>query len=78
MEVDAISWKGKGKGKFGKGNDGGKKGKESHSGKGHGETTAEHSRIEGECRNCGKYGHKAADCLYKQPKSQGKGNRNSK
>ena len=27
-----------------------------------------------ECRNCGKYGHKAADCWYKQPpKPQGKG-----
>ena len=27
-----------------------------------------------ECRNCGKYGHKAADCWYKQTtKSQGKG-----
>ena len=39
-----------------------------------GETTTEHSRFEGECRNCGKYGHKAADCWYKQPpKPQGKG-----
>ena len=38
------------------------------------ETTEEHSRLEGECRNCGKYGHKAADCWYKQrTKSQGKG-----
>ena len=55
MEVDAVSWKGKGKEKSGKG----KKGKESHSGS--------------ECRNCGKYGHKAADCWYKQPpKPQGK------
>ena len=27
-----------------------------------------------ECRNCGKYGHKASDCWYKQTnKSQGKG-----
>ena len=35
--------------------------------------TTEHSRFEGECRNCGKYGHKAADCWYKQPpKPQGK------
>ena len=74
MEVDAISWKGKGKKKSGKGKKGGKKGKESHSGKGYGETTTEHSRFEGECRNCGKYGHKAADCWYKQTtKSQGKG-----
>ena len=74
MEVDAISRKGKGKGKSGKGKKGGKKGKESHSGNGYGETTAEHSRFEGECRNCGLYGHKAADCWYKQPpKPQGKG-----
>ena len=74
MEVDAVSWKGKGKGKSGKGKKGGKKGKESHSGKGYGETTTEHSRFDGECRNCGKYGHKAADCWYKQTtKSQDKG-----
>ena len=74
MEVDAVSRKGKGKEKSGKGKKGGKKGKESHSGKGYGETTTEHSRFEGECRNCGKYGHKAADCWYKQPpKTQGKG-----
>ena len=52
----------------------GKKGKEIHSGKGFGETTTEHSRFDGECRNCGKYGHKASDCWYKQTnKSQGKG-----
>ena len=70
MEVDAVSRKGKGKEKSGKG----KKGKESHSGKGYGETTTEHPRFEGECRNCGKYGHKAADCWYKQPpRPQGKG-----
>ena len=74
MEVDAVSRKGKGKEKSSKGKKGGKKGKESHSGKGFGETTTEHSRFEGECRNCGKYGHKAADCWYKQTtKSQGKG-----
>ena len=74
MEVDAVSRKGKGKEKSGKGKKGGKKGKESHSGKGYGETTTKHSRFEGECRNCGKYGHKAADCWYKQPpKPQGKG-----
>ena len=74
MEVDVLSRKGKGKGKSGKGKKGGKKGKESHSGKGYGETTTEHSRFEGECRNCGKYGNKAADCWYKEPpKTQGKG-----
>ena len=70
MEVDAVSQKGKGKEKSGKG----KKGKESHSDKGYRETTTEHSRFECECRNCGKYGHKASDCWDKQTnKSQGKG-----
>ena len=38
------------------------------------EKRQQNSRFEGECRNCGKYGHKAADCWYKQPpKPQGKG-----
>ena len=47
--------------------------KESHSGKGYGETTTGHSRFEGECRNCGKHRHRASDCWYKQTnKSQGK------
>ena len=81
MEVDAIPRKGKSKEKSGKGKKGGKKGKESHSDKGYGETTAEHSRFEDECRNCGKYGHKAADCWYKQPpkpQGKGKGSRKSK
>ena len=74
MEVDAVSRNGKGKEKSGNGKKGGKKGKESHSGKDYGETTTEHSRFEGECRNYGKYGHKAADCRYKHPpKPQGKG-----
>ena len=74
MEVDAVSRKGKDKEKSGKGKKGGKKGKESLSRKGYGETTTEHSRFEGECRNSGKYGHKAADCWYKQPpKLRGKG-----
>ena len=73
MEIDAVSRKGKGKGKSGKDKRSGKKGKESHSGKGYGETTTEHSRFDGECRNSGKYGHEAADCRYKQPpKPQGK------
>ena len=63
MEVDAVSRKGKGTEKSGKGKKGAKKGKEIHSGKGHGETTTEHSRFDGECRNCGKYGHKASELL---------------
>ena len=46
MEVDALSRKGKGKGKSSKGKKGGKKGKDSHTGKGYGETTPEHSRFE--------------------------------
>ena len=81
MEVDAISRKGKGTEKSGKGKKDGKKGKESHSGKGYGETTTEHSRFEGECRNCGKYGHTAADCWYKQttkPQGKSKGTGKSK
>ena len=52
-----------------------------HSGKGYGETTTEHSRFEGECRNCGKHGHKAADCWCKQPpkpQDKGKGTGKSK
>ena len=73
MEVGALSRKGKGKEKSGKSKKGGKKGKESHSGKGYRETTTEHSQFESECRNCGNYGHKAADCWSKQPpKPQGK------
>ena len=74
MKVDAVSRKGKGKEECGKGKTGGKKGKESHSRKGYGETTTEHSRFDGECRNCGKYGYEAADFWSKQTtKSQGKG-----
>ena len=68
MEVDAVSRKGKDKGKKG-----GKKGKESHLGKGYGETTTDHSRFEGECQNCGKYGHNVADWFKQPPKPQGTG-----
>ena len=74
MEVDAVSRKGKGKEKSSKGKKGGKKRKESHSSQGYVEMTTEHSRFDGECRNCGKYGRKASDCWYRQTnKSQGKG-----
>ena len=72
MEVDALSRKGKAKENPAKGKKGGKKGKDSRTGKGYEETTAEHSRFDGECRNCGKHGHKAADCWYKQQKPQDK------
>ena len=83
MKVNTISRKGKIKGKSGKGKKGGKKGKESHSSKGYGEITTEHSRFEGECRNCGKYGHRAADSWYMQPpkpqgESKGSGKSKSK
>ena len=45
-----------------------------HTGKDHGEQAAEKpSYFESECRHCGKYGHKAADCWHKRPKPQGKG-----
>ena len=38
------------------------------------EKRQEHLRFEGECRNCGEHGHKAADCWCKQPpKPQGEG-----
>ena len=75
MGVDALSRKWvKGKGKFDKGQKGCKKGKDSHTGKGHGEPAPEkRTNVEGECRHCGQYGHKAADCWHKHPKSQGKG-----
>ena len=76
---DVLSRKGKGKGKFGKGNKGGKQGKENHSGKGYGEQNSEHVPLfQGECRNCGKYGHKAADSWHKEPKPQGKGKEKAK
>ena len=83
MEVDALSRRREGKRKYGKGKKGGKKRKESHSSKSYGETTLEHSRFEGECRNYGKYGHKAVDCWYKQPpnlkaKARAQGSRNPK
>ena len=53
MEVDAISRKGKGK----------RESKGNHSSKSHCETTTDLSRFEGDCRKCGKYGHKAADTV---------------
>ena len=52
-----------------------RKGKKSSEANATGETTTEHSRFDGECRNCGEYGHEASDCSYKQTnKSQGKDN----
>ena len=66
--------KGKAKENPAKGKKGGKKGKECHNRKGYGKANVEHTRFDGECRNCGKHGHKAADCWYKpQHKPQGKG-----
>ena len=57
------------------------KGTESHTGKGYGDSKVEHTRFDGECRNCGTHGHKAADCWYKQqhkPQGKGKGTGKSK
>ena len=57
MQVDALS----------------RKGREvkGHTEKGCGEQAAEKpSHFEGECRNSGKNGHKAADCWHKQEKSK--------
>ena len=52
----------------------GKRSKDSHTGKGYSEEPTEKpSCFEGECRNCGLYGHKAADGWHKYPKPQGKG-----
>ena len=69
MEVDAVCRKRmKVKGKIRMSMEGGKEGKESH-------TRVEVKKpqinllyFERECRNCGKYGHKAADCWHKYPK----------
>ena len=52
---------GKGKGKFGKNPKGGSKGAEKGKGKGKG-------AFNGNCHNCGTWGHRAADCL--EPKQQ--------
>ena len=80
MEVDALSRKGmKGKGKLGKGKKGGKKSQASHTGKGYGDQATEKlSYFEGECRHCGVYGHKAADCWQKHAEPRGSGKAKSK
>ena len=47
----------------------------------YGETITEHSRFEGECRICGKYGHKASGCRYRpnlKAKARTQGSRNPK
>ena len=73
MEVDAFSRKGHGKEKSCKSKKDGNNGKESYSGQGHGETTTEHSRFEGECRNCGESANKAFEYWHKHmTKFQGK------
>jgi hypothetical protein len=67
MQVDALSWKGGGKGgKGGKG--GGKGGRPPGKGqpaRGPGGAAGKGAKFDGECRHCGKYGHKAADCWSK-------------
>ena len=73
MEVDAVSRKGKAKKNPARARRVARKEKKATQAKVTGETTTEHSRFQGECRNCGKHGNKAADCWYKQPpKPQGK------
>ena len=53
MEVDVLVPKReRQRANLAKGKKGGKKGKESHSGKGHGESKIEHTRFDCECRNC--------------------------
>ena len=76
MEEDALSKeRDEGERTIRQGQEGGKKGKEAHTSKGHGEQATEKpSSFEGECRHCGRYGHKAADRWHKHPKLQGKGN----
>ena len=81
MKVDVLSREGKGKGKSDKGKKGGKEGKESHTGKGYGESKGERVRFDGQCRNCEKHCHQAADFWYKQqhkPQGKGKGSGKSK
>ena len=78
MEVDVLlPEKGKAKENSGTGKKGRKKGKDCYNGKGYAESKVEHTRFNGECRNCGKHCHKAADCWYKPAatslKAKGKG-----
>ena len=62
MEVDVVAMKWK------------EKGKENHSGKGYVEQNSwRFLDFDGACRNCGKYGHNAADFWQKSPMPQGKG-----
>jgi hypothetical protein len=81
MDVDAFVPKGKGKKGKGKGKDSKGKGR---GGGHHGGKGADHSaaKFEGECRNCGKYGHMAKDCWSKDnktaPKGDGKGKKGGK
>ena len=83
VEVDAISGKGmKGKENSTRAIKVARKAKKVTAGKGYGEQGAETpSYFEGECRNCGKYGHKAADCWHKASEAsrqREKGKRNPK
>ena len=72
MEVDVLSRKGKGRGISARATQVARKARKTTLVK---VTVSEiprtHLLFEGECRNCGKYGHKAADCWHKQPKPQG-------
>ena len=85
MDVDALAkgrWSGKGgtegkgsKGREGKGGKGGGKGNRGDQVKGgKGQTQ---KRFEGDCGNCGKWGHKAADC-WSKVQTGGKGGKGQK
>ena len=86
MDVDSLQKGGKGSksGKGGKGDrKGGKGGKDGGNGnknggkaggKGYGKgNSSQTQRFEGECSNCGKWGHKAKDCWSKSSGGQGAG-----
>jgi hypothetical protein len=86
MDVDSLQKGGKGSksGKGGKGDrKGGKGGKDGGKGnknggkaggKGYGKgNSSQTQRFEGECSNCGKWGHKAKDCWSKSSGGQGAG-----
>ena len=73
MDVDSLQWQAKG-GKGGGKRDKGKGGK----GAGKGKHDDEERRKQEECFNCGKKGHRAADCWAPKKKGDGKGKKGGK
>ena len=68
MEIGWVNKKGKGKGK-GKGKDKEKeKGKSKEKGKGKKQSEKQGEKFEGWCNNCGKWGHKYANCWHGKEK----------